>query len=118
MIELLRECELMINLAIDNLQRAGYDTIHYEKLSKKLKKTTKNCLNKTTERLEYQENQKNMKPIEGATIITYGQKVKISQVIEQNNKYRIYLEHPIVVPTSEYTRDYITVDEIQKYEEF
>lgn len=56
-----------------------------------------------------------MKPIEGATILTYGQEVKISQVVNVKGKNKIYLEHSIVVPTKEYTRDYINENEIQKY---
>lgn len=55
------------------------------------------------------------KPIEGATIIAYGQEVKIAQVIDINGKYRVYLEHSIVVPSKEYTRDYISPKEIQRY---
>ena len=45
------------------------------------------------------------KPIEGATIIAYGQEVKIVEVVTVKGKHRIYLEHPIVVPSVEYTRD-------------
>jgi hypothetical protein len=58
-----------------------------------------------------------MEPKEGMTIITYGQEVKIAKIDEGviTDKTIIYLEHPIVVPTREYTRDYISVDEIQKY---
>lgn len=59
-----------------------------------------------------------MKPIEGAKILVYGQEVVISQVVQINNKTRIYLEHPIVVPGIEYTRDYISPTEIQEYLEF
>jgi len=55
------------------------------------------------------------KPIEGAIIVAYGQEVKISQVVTIKGIQRIYLEHPIVVPSVEYTRDYISSDEIQKY---
>ena len=55
------------------------------------------------------------KPIERATIIAYGQEVKIVEVV---TKHRIYLEHPIVVPSVEYTRDYISSDEIQIYVDF
>mgnify|MGYP003621589757 CR=1 FL=1 len=55
------------------------------------------------------------KPIEGETIVAYGQKVKIAQVVTVKGKHRIYLEHPIVVPSVEYTRDYISNDEIQKF---
>lgn len=58
------------------------------------------------------------KPIEGATIVSYGQKVKIVQVITVKGKHRIYLEHPIVVPSVIYTRDYISSNEIQKYVDF
>ncbi len=58
------------------------------------------------------------KPIEGATIIAYGQEVKIVQVVSINGKLRIYLEHPIVVPSILYTRDYISSDEIQRYVDF
>lgn len=58
------------------------------------------------------------KPIEGATIVAYGQKVKIVQVITVKGKHRIYLEHPIVVPSVIYTRDYISSNEIQKYVDF
>ena len=52
------------------------------------------------------------KPIEGATIIAYGQEVTITQVVTVKGKHRIYLEHPIVVPSVEYTRDYISSDEL------
>ena len=58
------------------------------------------------------------KPIEGATIVAYGQKVKIVQVMTVEGKHRIYLEHPIVVPSVIYTRDYISSNEIQKYVDF
>lgn len=58
------------------------------------------------------------KPIEGAEIIAYGQKVRISQVVTVKGKHRIYLEHPIVVPSAEYARDYISRDEIQRYVDF
>lgn len=56
-----------------------------------------------------------MKPIEGATIVVYGQEVKIVEVITIDGRSRIYLEHPVVVPSIEYTRDYISNNEIQKY---
>lgn len=55
------------------------------------------------------------KPIEGATIMTYGQEVIIAQVVTIKGKHRIYLEHAIVVPSEEYPRDYIAADEIQRY---
>ena len=58
------------------------------------------------------------KPIEGATIVAYGQEVKIAQVVTIKGKHRIYLEHPIVVPSEEYTRDYISNDEIIRYVDF
>jgi hypothetical protein len=58
-----------------------------------------------------------MKPIEGAEIITYGQKVYITQVVQEGRNQRIYLEQSIVVPGVEYTRDYITPSEIQSYVE-
>jgi hypothetical protein len=58
------------------------------------------------------------KPIEGATIVAYGQEVKIVQVVTVKGNHRIYLEHPIVVPFVEYTRDYISSDEIQRYVDF
>ncbi len=53
--------------------------------------------------------------IEGALIVTYGQKVRISQVVTVRGKHIVYLEHPIIVPTKEYTRDYIEPEEIDKY---
>jgi hypothetical protein len=56
-----------------------------------------------------------MKPIEGSKIITYGQYAIISYVVTINGKHRIYLDSNIVVPDKEYTRDYISIDEIQKY---
>ena len=59
-----------------------------------------------------------MKPIEGATIIAYGQEVKIVQVVTVKGKHRIYLEHPFVVPSADYTRDYISSYEIQSYVDF
>lgn len=59
-----------------------------------------------------------MKPIKGTIIVAYGQKVKIAQVVIIKGKYRIYLEHSIVVPSVEYTRDYISIDEIQRYINF
>ena len=58
------------------------------------------------------------KPIEGATIVVYGQEVKIAQVVTVKGKHRIYLEHPIVVPSVDYTRDYISSYEIQSYVDF
>ena len=54
-------------------------------------------------------------PKEGATIIAYGQTVKIAYVETVNGKTMVYLEHPIVVPTREYTRNYISLEEIQNY---
>ncbi|MFA5068204.1 MAG: hypothetical protein WC466_09280 [Candidatus Izemoplasmatales bacterium] len=56
-----------------------------------------------------------MKPIEGSKILVYGQEAVISQIVQVNNKTRIYLEHSVVVPGAEYTRDYISIEEIQKY---
>lgn len=56
-----------------------------------------------------------MKPIEGATIVAYEQKVKILQVVTIKGKHRIYLEHPILIPSVKYERDYISSHEIQKY---
>ncbi|MFO7968823.1 MAG: hypothetical protein R6U15_01780 [Candidatus Izemoplasmatales bacterium] len=56
-----------------------------------------------------------MKPIEGAEIITYGQKAIITQVVTVNKRRRIYLDSQIVVPTMEYVRDYIDESEIQSY---
>lgn len=41
----------------------------------------------------------------GTKILVYGQEVEIEKII---------LKHPIVVPTQEYTRDWITPNEIQK----
>lgn len=58
-----------------------------------------------------------MKPIVGTTIIAYGQKVKIDEVVKIKGKYWVYLEHPIVVPSIEYTKDFISCDEIQIIEE-
>jgi len=51
------------------------------------------------------------KLIKGTKMIIYGQKVKIKEVITQQ---LIYLEHSIVVPSVEYSRDYISSDEIQQ----
>lgn len=47
----------------------------------------------------------------GTKILVHGQKVKIKKVITQQ---LIYLEHSIVVPSEEYSRDYINSDEIQQ----
>jgi hypothetical protein len=55
-----------------------------------------------------------MKPKPGDLIITYGQKVMVESVMEFMGDYFYYLEHPIVVPTMEYTRDYIKECEVQK----
>ncbi len=46
----------------------------------------------------------------GTKIIAFGQEVVIIEISPENV---IYLEHPIVVPTKEYVRDYITEDEVQ-----
>lgn len=46
----------------------------------------------------------------GDIIMTYGQKVVIDYI--ENNT--IYLKSSIVVPTIEYTRNYININEIQK----
>jgi hypothetical protein len=44
----------------------------------------------------------------GATIITHGQKVKILFVEELSNDAHVYhLEHPIVVPSIQYTKNYV-----------
>ena len=52
----------------------------------------------------------------GKIIIAYGQEVKVLNVVisEIMSTHRIELEHPIVVPGREYTRDWITQNEIQK----
>jgi hypothetical protein len=56
-----------------------------------------------------------MQQLKEKTIIAFGQSIKIID-IEDNNGQIIYrLEHPIVVPTIEYTRDYIYENEIQKF---
>ena len=59
-----------------------------------------------------------MKPVEGDKILVYGQKVTITEVVNVDGETRVYLDHPIVVPEVNYTRDCISVDEIQKYIEF
>lgn len=43
---------------------------------------------------------------------SFGQTVKVIE-IDLNNKI-YYLDHPIVVPTIEYTRDYIYFNEIEE----
>ena len=54
------------------------------------------------------------KPNIGSIIKTFGQSVKVVG-IEDNNGQIIYrLEHPIVTPYIEYTRDYVSKNEIQK----
>ena len=57
-----------------------------------------------------------MKIPDGSIIIVYGQKATVAQTITVGNKSRIYLDKPIVVPTKEYTRDYIDNDEIKNIE--
>jgi len=49
-------------------------------------------------------------PKPGMVIKTYGQIVEIKDV----ENFRCYLEHPIVVPTIEYTVDNILTDEIDE----
>jgi len=51
----------------------------------------------------------------GRRIVSHGQEVKVIDVWEEAGD-RIYLEleHPIVVPGPEYTRDVIKADEVQK----
>lgn len=56
-----------------------------------------------------------MRPIEGATIISHGQKAVITCVVKSGDLYRCYLDRNIVVPTIEYTRDCIDSREIQRY---
>ena len=51
-----------------------------------------------------------MEPTEGAVIKAYGQTVTIDEVEYVGGKVRIYLEHPIVVPGREYTRDWLDED--------
>lgn len=46
----------------------------------------------------------------GTKIVAFGQEVIVIEITSENV---IYLEHPIVVPTKEYVRDYVTEDEIQ-----
>ena len=55
-----------------------------------------------------------MKPIEGSKILVFGQEAIIMQVMKHKNVYRYYLDRSIVIPTKEYTRDYISDDEIEK----
>lgn len=54
----------------------------------------------------------------GAVIQAYGQKVSVDGISEVfvNHKrvITVLLKHPIVVPGTEYTRDYIILDEIQE----
>lgn len=45
----------------------------------------------------------------GLTILTYGQEVKIKRIDYDNNI--IFLEHSIIVPTKEYSRDFININE-------
>lgn len=55
------------------------------------------------------------KEIIGRTIVTHGQTVKVIDIWEEAGD-RIYLEleHPVVVPGPEYTRDIIKAEEVQK----
>jgi hypothetical protein len=56
-------------------------------------------------------------PEEDAIIRTYGQEAEVLRVekIPKSHLYRVYLFNPIVVPGREYTRDWVTSDEIQEY---
>ena len=46
----------------------------------------------------------------GDVIICFGQRVTVMEI--ESDRY--YLEHPIVVPTKEYTRNYVYLNEIKK----
>lgn len=57
-----------------------------------------------------------MRPIEGVRIIAFGQQTTVLQVVElNNNRFMCFIEPSIVVPSIEYTRDYIADNEIEKY---
>jgi hypothetical protein len=53
------------------------------------------------------------KPDIGSIIRTFGQSVKVVGI--ENNNQVYHLEHPIVTPYREYTRDYVYKNEIQKF---
>lgn len=50
----------------------------------------------------------------GSTIVSYGQTATVVDVVTVDGEMLVYLDHPIVVPGAEYTRDYVKVSEIQK----
>ena len=58
-----------------------------------------------------------MRIMEGMQITAYGQQVRIANIVNEQNKDRFYLRHPIVVPGKEYTRDYVSKEEIQEVNE-
>ncbi len=49
----------------------------------------------------------------GSTIVAYGQTATVVDVVTVDGEMLVYLDHPIVVPTAEYTRDYVKASEIQ-----
>lgn len=59
-----------------------------------------------------------MKAIEGARILTYNQEAIVCGIEKDKNTYKIYLNKFIYIPNknvySNY-RNFITIDEIQKY---
>lgn len=48
------------------------------------------------------------------TLVTYGQKVRIDSIEDVGNQRRYYLNTPVVVSGKEYTRDYVTLAEVQR----
>jgi len=50
----------------------------------------------------------------GSTIVAYGQTAIVVNVVTVSGEMLVYLDRSIVVPTAEYTRDYVKADEIQK----
>ena len=54
------------------------------------------------------------KPMVGSSVLVYGQQATIVSVVTVDGEMLVYLDHPVVVPSLEYTRDYVKVSEIQK----
>jgi hypothetical protein len=58
-------------------------------------------------------NEMSEKPMIGCTVTVYGQTATVVDVVTVDGQMLVYLDHSIVVPGAEYTRDHVSVNEIQ-----
>lgn len=55
------------------------------------------------------------KKMVGSRVLVYGQQVTVVDVVTVDGQMLVYLDHPVVVPTAEYSRDHVKVSEIEAF---